>query len=111
MSATEFMNTVTANAPSDYHIVDVRERNELELVSLGSGLDVVVLPLSEFSEWEGDITNKLDDEKTIFCLCHHGVRSMRMATFLESVGFDDVVNVSGGIHAVATEVDPSIGTY
>ena len=43
--------------------------------------------------------------------CHHGVRSMRMAEFLESAGFADVVNISGGIHAVATEADPSIGTY
>lgn len=36
---------------------------------------------------------------------------MRMAVFLESCGFDDVVNVTGGIDAIARDVDPSIGRY
>lgn len=52
-----------------------------------------------------------DTDVCLSMQCHHGVRSMNMALFLEKQGFADVVNVSGGIHALATEVDPTIGVY
>lgn len=45
------------------------------------------------------------------CLCHHGVRSMQMSAFLQSKGFLDVANVTGGIHAYSIGVDPGVPTY
>jgi rhodanese-related sulfurtransferase len=54
---------------------------------------------------------ELDPAQPIACLCHHGGRSMQVAQFLASRGFTNVVNIAGGIHAWAAEVDPSLATY
>jgi rhodanese-related sulfurtransferase len=44
-------------------------------------------------------------------ICHHGVRSLRAAAYLEHCGFGDVVNLSGGIDAWARTVDPAMAVY
>ena len=54
---------------------------------------------------------ELDDEAPIVCICHHGARSMSVAAFLERNGFDNVTNLTGGIHAWALQVDGSMPTY
>ncbi|GJN10630.1 hypothetical protein PR202_ga28740 [Eleusine coracana subsp. coracana] len=43
--------------------------------------------------------------------CHHGMRSMQVAKWLQSQGFRKVYNVAGGIHAYALKADSSIPTY
>ena len=54
---------------------------------------------------------ELDRERPIACLCHHGVRSARVAYFLVQQGFSQVVNVHGGIDAWSHERDPGIPLY
>ena len=54
---------------------------------------------------------ELDPAQPIACLCHHGGRSMQVAQFLASRGFENVANIAGGIHAWSAERDPSIATY
>jgi len=54
--------------------------------------------------------DELDKTRPIACLCHHGSRSMQVATFLERQGFE-VINVAGGIHAWSSQVDASIPVY
>ncbi len=53
----------------------------------------------------------LESDKPIVCICHHGIRSMQVARFLEQQGFTDVINLTGGIDAWATQVDSSMPTY
>lgn len=55
--------------------------------------------------------DELDPSQRIVCICHHGARSMQVGLFLESKGFTNVVNLSGGIAAWARTVDPSMPTY
>jgi rhodanese-related sulfurtransferase len=55
--------------------------------------------------------NELDDDREIVCICHHGARSMQVAAFLERNGFGNVTNLTGGIHAWAVQVDPSMPKY
>ena len=55
--------------------------------------------------------DELDPDKRIVCICHHGARSMQVGLFLESRGFSDVVNLSGGVAAWARSVDPAMPTY
>jgi rhodanese-related sulfurtransferase len=55
--------------------------------------------------------SELDDEATIVCICHHGMRSMQVAAFLERNGFAHVINLAGGIHAWAQQVDGAMPTY
>jgi len=54
---------------------------------------------------------ELDDEAQIICICHHGARSMQVASFLERQGYANVYNLTGGIHAWSTQVDPSVPQY
>ena len=43
--------------------------------------------------------------------CHHGIRSMSAAQFLERAGFTNVVSLAGGIDAWSVEVDPKVPRY
>ena len=54
---------------------------------------------------------ELDPEAQIVCICHHGMRSMQVAAFLERNGFTQVTNLTGGVHAWAQQVDPTMPTY
>lgn len=84
-------------------LLDVRTTEEFELVNIGG----IHIPLDEIQARFGE----LDKNKTIYCLCHHGVRSEYAGSFLRSVGFNNVVNIIGGIHSWSTSVDSSIRTY
>ncbi|KAJ4840036.1 hypothetical protein Tsubulata_033353 [Turnera subulata] len=89
-------------------LIDVREPDEVAKASL-PGFEV--LPLRQFGSWGPEITTKLDPQKDTYVMCHHGVRSLQVAKYLQMQGFKRVLNVSGGIHAYAVKVDPSIPTY
>lgn len=54
---------------------------------------------------------ELEEDEPIVCICHHGARSMSVAAFLERNGFSQVINLTGGVHAWALQVDPSMPTY
>lgn len=54
---------------------------------------------------------ELDRAATVVCICHHGARSAQVGHFLERSGFEQVMNLVGGVHAWAQDVDPSMPTY
>ena len=54
---------------------------------------------------------ELDDDAVIVCICHHGMRSMSVAAFLERNGFTNVINLTGGVDAWAQQVDNSMPKY
>ncbi|XP_057956659.1 rhodanese-like/PpiC domain-containing protein 12, chloroplastic [Malania oleifera] len=89
-------------------LIDVREPEEVAQASLPG---FHVLPLRQFGNWGPEVTNKFDPQKDTYVLCHHGVRSLQVAKWLQTQGFKRVFNVTGGIHAYATEADPSVPTY
>jgi monothiol glutaredoxin len=43
--------------------------------------------------------------------CHHGIRSQRAAEYFRQQGFTNLCNLSGGIDAWSTLVDPSVPRY
>jgi rhodanese-related sulfurtransferase len=92
----------------DVQLIDVRETDEVEKASLPG---FQVLPLRQFGSWGPEIATKFDSNKDTFVLCHHGIRSMQVAKWLQTQGFKRIFNVSGGIHAYSVNVDPSIPTY
>jgi rhodanese-related sulfurtransferase len=53
----------------------------------------------------------LDPDRPIVCICHHGIRSGQVASFLEQQGFSDVINLTGGVDDWARRVDGSMPTY
>ena len=44
-------------------------------------------------------------------VCHHGARSQAVVDFLRNAGFDNAVNLDGGVEAWAVEIDPSMRRY
>ena len=85
-------------------LLDVREPWEVELASLPGA---VAIPMGAITR----SLDQLDPDRSTVCLCHHGARSMQVAMYLERQGFSDAVNLTGGIHAWAEQVDPSVRTY
>lgn len=88
----------------DWQLLDVREPWEVGIVSLP---DAVVIPMNQVPNRH----RELDPEQPLAVLCHGGMRSYRVAAWLQQHGFRRVVNVAGGIDAWAAEVDPSLPRY
>ena len=85
-------------------LVDVREREEYDLVHLDGAL---LAPLARLPALAGTLPTDGD----IVTYCHHGVRSLQAATFLRSLGFTRVRSLAGGIDAWARELDPGMRRY
>lgn len=93
-------------------LLDVREPWEYDTARIAgttlvpmSGLVARVEEIASLQE-EADGT-----PRQLICICHHGARSMQVAAFLEKHGFEQVANLTGGIHAWSLQVDPSVPTY
>ncbi|KAJ1699211.1 hypothetical protein LUZ63_007723 [Rhynchospora breviuscula] len=89
-------------------LIDVREPEEVAKASLPG---FKMLPLRQFGTWGPVITDEFDPAKDTYILCHHGVRSMQVANWLQSQGFKRVFNVTGGINAYSLKADSSVPTY
>ncbi|OCQ98503.1 rhodanese-related sulfurtransferase [Oscillatoriales cyanobacterium USR001] len=89
-------------------LIDVREYQEIAIASLPH---FKIFPLSEFSEWSGKISDRLDPHKETLVLCHHGMRSAQMCQWLIDRGFTNVKNIVGGIDYYSIKVDRSIPRY
>lgn len=85
-------------------LLDVREDDEVELVTLPDSLHIPMnlIPIRQ---------NEIPDDKPIVLYCHHGMRSMQVALYLQEAGFEDLYNLSGGIDAWSLTVDPSLPRY
>lgn len=89
-------------------VLDVREPGELRAASItADGFALVTIPMGVIPPR----LSELDPEQPIACLCHHGARSMQVASFLKAQGFAHVANIAGGINAWSAEVDPTVPRY
>ena len=89
-------------------VLDVRETWECQLASIApAGCEVLIMPMQTIPAR----LMELDKSRPIACLCHHGGRSMQVALFLEQQGFNNITNISGGIHAWSNQVDASVPVY
>ena len=87
-------------------LVDVRNDWERELVTLAESLH---LPVEVFPMRAAEVPSP--PGALIVTFCHHGVRSLAAAEWLEGMGRTDVVSLAGGIDAWAEEVDPKLPRY
>lgn len=85
-------------------VIDVREEEEYELARIEGAR---LLPLSRFPEWAGT----LDPKSEIVFMCHHGIRSAQVCSYLAREGFRKLYNLAGGIDAWSREVDRSVPRY
>lgn len=89
-------------------VLDVREPREVQTSSIRpGGFKLVHIPMGVIPPR----LNELDPALPVACLCHHGARSMRVAAYLENQGFAHVANITGGINAWSSQIDPSVPIY
>jgi rhodanese-related sulfurtransferase len=85
-------------------LLDVREQWEYDTCHIDGSL---LMPMHTIPPRIDD----LDEDAAIVCICHHGMRSMQVAAFLERHGFSQLSNLTGGIHAWAAQVDGAMAKY
>ncbi|MBO2459138.1 adenylyltransferase/sulfurtransferase MoeZ [Actinomadura violacea] len=90
----------------DIFLVDVREPNEYEIVSIPGA---TLIPKGEFLN--GSALERLPQDKKIVLHCKSGVRSAEALAVVKSAGFGDAVHVGGGILAWVNQIDPSQPSY
>ncbi|WP_210545121.1 rhodanese-like domain-containing protein [Rhodoferax sp. PAMC 29310] len=89
-------------------VLDVREPSELRVASVtADGFTLRTIPMGVIPPR----LNELNPAQPVACLCHHGARSMQVASFLKAQGFEHVANIAGGIHAWSAELDANIPVY
>lgn len=93
------MKTITAeelkariDAGEKLNIVDVREPNEHEEFNIGGTL----YPLGRILSMDVDELESLKDQEVIF-YCRSGNRSGQACMFAETMGFTNVINLTGGM--------------
>ena len=87
----------------DIFILDVREPHEYQICNLGGYL----IPLGDLAKR----VNELDTSREIVAHCRSGVRSAKAVDFLRQAGFRKVKNLTGGILAWSSKVDPRMPKY
>jgi molybdopterin/thiamine biosynthesis adenylyltransferase/rhodanese-related sulfurtransferase len=87
-------------------LVDVREPNEYEIVSIPGS---VLIPKDQFLT--GAALERLPQDKRIVLHCKSGARSAEALAVVKDAGFADAVHVGGGVLAWVSQVDPSLPTY
>ena len=88
------------------YLVDVREPNEYEIVSIPGA---VLIPKDQILS--GAALETLPQDRQIVLHCKSGARSAECLAAIKNAGFSDAVHVGGGILSWINTVDPSLPTY
>jgi rhodanese-related sulfurtransferase len=91
-------------SPQPPRVLDTRESPEWDLAHLEASQ-----PLTQ--ALMDDVLNTWDRDVPIVTVCHHGIRSMNMAKFLQQKGFTNVRSMKGGVELWALEIDPTMPRY
>jgi sulfur-carrier protein adenylyltransferase/sulfurtransferase len=90
----------------DFVLIDVREQNEWEIVSIPGA---VLIPKGEFLN--GKALEKLPSDKQIVLHCKVGGRSAEALAVVKGAGYADAVHVGGGIVAWVNQLHPELPAY
>ncbi|MFZ0453261.1 MAG: rhodanese-like domain-containing protein [Ignavibacteriaceae bacterium] len=85
-------------------LIDVREEWENHKARIKNS---ELMPLSRFVQ----MSKSLNKEQIIIVYCHHGVRSLQVCNYLETLGFSNLINLEGGIDAWSKKIDNSVPVY
>lgn len=85
-------------------LIDVREPFEFEIARIAHAK---LIPLGEIPERLDDFSR--DQQTVVFCKT--GSRSAKAIEFLQSKGFDNLLNLKGGIDAWREQIDPTLRKY
>jgi adenylyltransferase/sulfurtransferase len=90
----------------DFVLIDVREPNEFEIVSIDGA---VLIPKGQFLD--GSALEQLPSDKQIVLHCKVGGRSAEALAVVKGAGFSDAIHVGGGITAWVHQIEPDKPSY
>jgi molybdopterin/thiamine biosynthesis adenylyltransferase/rhodanese-related sulfurtransferase len=94
------------DADEKIDIIDVREPNEYEIVSIPGAR---LIPKDEFLM--GDALSGMPQDRRIVLHCKTGVRSAEVLAVLKNAGFADAVHVGGGVIGWVNQIEPEKPVY
>ena len=105
------MNNITAfqlkqrlDAGESVKVIDIREPWELKIAQLDFAQHIPM----------GQILGRLNEiphDTPVVIMCHIGGRSTQVTNYLNGIGYDNVLNLDGGIMGWALAVDPNLRRY
>lgn len=93
-----------SNINSPPLLLDVRQDWEYDICHLAGSL---LMPMAKVPA----LMVELDKSRETVVICHHGIRSRMIGAYLEQAGFDNIINLRGGLDAWAKVIDTSMSTY
>ena len=87
-------------------VIDCRETAEVETAAIDRTMHV---PMGEIKSRLPELEEHADD--LVVVLCHHGMRSLQVVSFLREQGFTDARSLAGGIDRWSIEIDASVPRY
>jgi len=97
---------VKIDEKQDFVLVDVREQNEYDMARIPGS---VLVPLSQLPNRFHELDKYKGKEIVVHCKM--GGRSAKAITFLKQQGFENLVNLAGGITGWSDQVDPTVPKY
>ncbi len=94
------------DAGERFQLIDVREDYEWAICNLEEA-GARLVPLATLPE----AVESLDASEPLIIHCRSGPRGDQAVEYLRAVGFDNAVNLAGGILAWAEEIDPAMPQY
>ena len=85
-------------------LVDVREQWEFDICQIKGA---ILMPMGQIANSYAN----LNKDSKLALYCHSGIRSMHVADFLLSKGFQSLANLQGGIDAWAQKIDTTVERY
>ena len=85
-------------------LVDVREPHEHATCRIEGA---VLIPMGSIPA----NLQKLDGDEDVICFCHHGMRSLDVASWLRAQGVKSAKSMAGGIDRWSVEIDPKVPRY
>lgn len=88
------------------YLLDIREPHERDISHIGG----VLIPMSELPERMNELPQDKDTEIIVYC--RTGNRSHHVTLYLkDNIGYSNVKNLLGGIHAWHDRIDPEVKKY
>lgn len=88
----------------DIFLLDVREDYEHEICNIGG----LLAPMDDINKF----INIIPKDKPVVVYCHHGMRSAAVIKYLQKeYSFTNLLNLEGGIHKYAVEIDEDLEVY
>ena len=104
IAAAQLSNQLQSG-PTEIVLLDVREPWEVATARIDPSKNI---PMGEIAS---RALQELDPGMHIVTYCHSGIRSLDVALWLRSQGFDKTQSLRGGIEAWSREIDPTVPRY